>query len=133
MSVAHRYRCVSVIRLEAWSRRLDSDSTGQADIVSADVVTPTYTDQLYDVTPAALRGFLVGWPDPRSPETHARLLHSSFAAIVAMHERLADLYMVDLLCDDDVAPFYERVGGFTRAGGFIHRNYAMQSGASLDA
>lgn len=144
--------------------------------MSADVVTPIYTDQLDDVTPAALRGFFVGWPDPPSPETHARLLHSSFAAIIATHdgrvigfitavsdgvlsayipllevlpefqghgigaelvrrmrERLADLYMVDLLCDDDVAPFYERVGGFTRAGGFIHRNYAMQSGASLDA
>lgn len=50
-----------------------------------------------------------------------------------MRERLANLYMVDLLCDDDVAPFDERVGGFTRAGGFIHRNYARQSGAPRDA
>ncbi len=154
-------------------RRLDSESTGQAEPVSADVVSPIYTDVLDDVTPAALRGFFVGWPDPPTPDTHLRLLHASHAAILAieggrvigfvtaisdgvlsayipllevlpehqgrgigielvrrMRDRLAGLYMLDLLCDDDVAPFYERVGGFLRTGGFIHRNYAMQSGAS---
>jgi ribosomal protein S18 acetylase RimI-like enzyme len=144
--------------------------------VSAELVSPTYTDVVDGVTPAALRGFFVGWPDAPSPETHVRLLHSSYAAIVAQHdgrvvgfitavsdgvlsayipllevlpefqgrgigaelvrrmrERLADLYMVDLLCDDEVAPFYERVGGFQRAGGFALRNYRMQSGAPIDA
>ncbi len=30
-----------------------------------------------------------------------------------------------------VAPFYERLDGFTRAGGFAARNYAAQSGASM--
>lgn len=176
MSVAHRYRWVSVNGVESRSARLDSDATGQVDVVSAAVVSPTYTDAIDSVSPAALRGFFVGWPDPPSPETHLRLLHSSYAAIVAidgarvvgfitaisdgvlsayvpllevlpehqgrgigvelvrrMRERLANLYMVDLLCDDDVAPFYERVGGFQRAGGFALRNYPMQSGAPLDA
>jgi GNAT superfamily N-acetyltransferase len=175
VSVAHRYRCLSVELLEARIAWLDSRCSGQVDNVSADVISPRYTDSLDGVTPAALRGFFVGWPDPPSPETHLRLLRSSYAAIVAIHdervvgfitaisdgvlsayvpllevlpehqgsgmgaelvrrmqERLANLYMVDLLCDDDVAPFYERVGGFQRAGGFSRRTYAMQSGIADD-
>lgn len=167
---------MSVTRLQARNWWLDSTPTGQAEGVSADVVSPIYTDVLDGVTPAALRGFFVGWPDPPSPDTHLRLLHESHAVILAiedervigfitaisdgvlsayipllevlpehrgrgigielarrMRDRLAGLYMVDLLCDDDVAPFYERVGGFTRAGGFSHRSYAMQSGAPTDA
>lgn len=151
---------------------MDSQSTGQADDVSADVSSPTYTDAIQDVTPAELRGFFVGWPEPPSPETHLRMLHSSYATIIAledgrvigfvtaisdgvlsayvpllevlpehqgrgigaelvrrMRDRLAHLYMVDLVCDEDVAPFYERIGGFQRAVGFARRNYPMQSGA----
>ena len=34
---------------------------------------------------------------------------------------LADLYMVDLICDDDVAPFYERLG-LVRLTGMARRN-----------
>lgn len=37
------------------------------------------------------------------------------------------LYMVDLLCDEDVVPFYERLG-LRRAVGMARRNYATQSG-----
>ena len=44
-----------------------------------------------------------------------------------MVERLRGLYMVDLLCDPDVQPFYER-GGFRRATGMCLRNYDRQSG-----
>ena len=40
---------------------------------------------------------------------------------------LGDLYMVDVMCDDEVAPFYERLG-LQRAGGVIRRNYTRQSG-----
>lgn len=40
---------------------------------------------------------------------------------------LSDLYMVDVMCDDDVAGFYAKLG-LTRAGGFVKRNYARQSG-----
>ena len=40
---------------------------------------------------------------------------------------LDHLYMVDVMCDDEVAPFYERLG-LRRAGGLIRRNYARQSG-----
>jgi ribosomal protein S18 acetylase RimI-like enzyme len=36
---------------------------------------------------------------------------------------LADLYMIDVMCDADVLPFYERLG-FTAAGGGIIRNYS---------
>ena len=37
------------------------------------------------------------------------------------------LYMVDLLCDPEVQPFYDRFG-LQRAEGMLHRNYARQSG-----
>ena len=35
-------------------------------------------------------------------------------------------YMVDLICDDDLHPFYERLG-FRRHAGMIRRNYERQS------
>jgi ribosomal protein S18 acetylase RimI-like enzyme len=41
---------------------------------------------------------------------------------------LDHLYMVDVMCDDEVVPFYERLG-LQRAGGLIRRNYSRQSGA----
>jgi ribosomal protein S18 acetylase RimI-like enzyme len=31
--------------------------------------------------------------------------------ITAMLDRLEDCYMIDLVCDDEVVPFYERLGG----------------------
>ena len=44
-----------------------------------------------------------------------------------MLESLGGLYMVDLLCDDDLQAFYERVG-MRRSQGMMVRNYARQSG-----
>lgn len=41
--------------------------------------------------------------------------------------RLDDLYMVDLGCDPDLRPFYERLG-FTASLLMARRNYARQSG-----
>jgi GNAT superfamily N-acetyltransferase len=45
-----------------------------------------------------------------------------------MLARLRHLYMIDLICDTDVQPFYERLGmrPFT---GMILRNYDRQAGA----
>jgi ribosomal protein S18 acetylase RimI-like enzyme len=43
-------------------------------------------------------------------------------------ERLRTLYMIDVLCDPEVQPFYER-SGMMRASGMIVRNYDRQSGA----
>jgi ribosomal protein S18 acetylase RimI-like enzyme len=40
---------------------------------------------------------------------------------------LADIYMVDLLCDADLQPYYERFG-MGRAVGMLVRNYGRQSG-----
>ncbi len=31
--------------------------------------------------------------------------------VTALLERLRSCYMIDLVCDDDVVPFYERLGG----------------------
>lgn len=45
-----------------------------------------------------------------------------------MLARLSHLYGIDLLCDDDVRPFYERLG-MRPAGGMMIRNYGNQSGA----
>ncbi|MEZ4521805.1 MAG: GNAT family N-acetyltransferase [Thermomicrobiales bacterium] len=41
---------------------------------------------------------------------------------------LQHLYQIDLMCDDDVRPFYERLG-MKPAGGMIIRNYDRQSAA----
>lgn len=40
--------------------------------------------------------------------------------------RLSHLYMVDLICDDDVKPFYARLG-LRPVGGMVIRNYARQA------
>ncbi len=40
---------------------------------------------------------------------------------------LADVYMVDLLCDVDLQPYYERLGMKPATGMFV-RNYGAQSG-----
>ncbi len=43
-----------------------------------------------------------------------------------MLEKLQHLYMVDLMCDEDVQPFYEKVG-MRPYQGMIYRNYRRQS------
>lgn len=44
-----------------------------------------------------------------------------------MLDKLRHLYMIDLMCDPDVQPFYERLG-LRRYSGMIYRNYERQSG-----
>jgi ribosomal protein S18 acetylase RimI-like enzyme len=44
-----------------------------------------------------------------------------------MLKELDEIYMVDLICDKDLQPFYEKVG-MLKAAGMIVRNYEMQSG-----
>ena len=46
-----------------------------------------------------------------------------------MLERLNHLYMIDLLCDENVQPFYAR-HGMKPAVGMLIRNYDRQSGGS---
>lgn len=46
-----------------------------------------------------------------------------------MLEKLSHLYMIDLLCDEDVQPFYERLG-MVPAPGMMIRNYKRQSGSN---
>ena len=45
-----------------------------------------------------------------------------------MLERLSSYYMVDLLCDPDLQPFYEQAG-MRRANGMFLRNHDKQGGA----
>lgn len=44
-----------------------------------------------------------------------------------MIEKLKGIYMVDLLCDPDLQPFYEKLG-MRKAQGMLIRNYEHQSG-----
>ena len=43
-------------------------------------------------------------------------------------DQLQHIYMIDLICDPDVQPFYDRLG-MMRYTGMIERNYDRQSGA----
>lgn len=44
-----------------------------------------------------------------------------------MNKRLGDLYMIDLLCDEELQKFYERKG-MRKASGMMIRHYANQAG-----
>jgi len=44
-----------------------------------------------------------------------------------MLDDLSSLYMVDVMCDEEVVPFYEHLG-LRRATGVIRRTYSRQSG-----
>ncbi|GAM12255.1 GNAT family N-acetyltransferase [Mesobacillus selenatarsenatis] len=48
-----------------------------------------------------------------------------------MMTELADIYMIDLCCDDDLVPYYEKLG-MVKANGMILRNYEMQSGIKAE-
>lgn len=49
-----------------------------------------------------------------------------------MTARLSDVYMVDAVCDEDVAPFYAKLG-FARLAGMALRNRARQSAPAAAA
>ncbi len=47
--------------------------------------------------------------------------------VTRMVEQLNGIYMIDLMCDDDVVPFYQKLG-MGQATGMYFRNYQNQSG-----
>ncbi|MEO6694391.1 MAG: GNAT family N-acetyltransferase [Ignavibacteria bacterium] len=47
--------------------------------------------------------------------------------VTRMFEKLKDCYMIDILCDEDVQGFYEKLG-MKKSTGMIIRNYKKQSG-----
>lgn len=47
-----------------------------------------------------------------------------------MLSKLDGLYMIDVACDDDVVPFYERLGFRQSGASMIRRDYEAQSGRS---
>lgn len=47
--------------------------------------------------------------------------------VVKMQQALSHLYMVDLLCDKELIPYYEKLGMHKAQGVFL-RNYERQSG-----
>ncbi len=58
------------------------------------------------------------------PEWQERGIGSSLVS--AMLGRLGDCYMIDLACDDNLVPFYSRVGG-SRLNAISWRNYERLS------
>ncbi|MDR9744574.1 GNAT family N-acetyltransferase [Paenibacillus taichungensis] len=48
--------------------------------------------------------------------------------IKRMFNRLGDLYMIDLLCDNELQEFYEKQG-MQKASGMVIRHYQNQAGA----
>ena len=47
-----------------------------------------------------------------------------------MKEELSHLYMIDLLCDEELLPYYEKQG-MTKATGALIRNYKNQNGTTI--
>ncbi|MFS0784539.1 GNAT family N-acetyltransferase [Bacillus sp. 1P06AnD] len=47
--------------------------------------------------------------------------------VLHMLEELNCFYMIDLMCDQDLVPYYEKLG-LVKANGMIARNYGIQSG-----
>ncbi|MBE1556225.1 GNAT family N-acetyltransferase [Sporosarcina limicola] len=45
-----------------------------------------------------------------------------------MLKELDDIYMIDLCCDNDLVPYYDKLG-MMQTNGMILRNYKMQSGS----
>ena len=132
----------------------------------------TYTDTFEGLTPADVRGFFVGWPNPPSEETFLRILDGSDVIVLAiddttghvvgfinaitdgvlaayipllevlpeyqgqkigtelvkrMLDKLEPYYMVDLVCDEPVVPFYQRFE-LPRATAMAARRFDRQSG-----
>jgi len=100
----------------------------------------SYTTSPEGITPDMLRGFFVGFITAITD--HVSCAYVPHLEVVPDHqgngigselvrrmvELLDGLYMVDLLCDPDVQPFYER-SGFRRATGMCLRNYDYHSGS----
>lgn len=47
--------------------------------------------------------------------------------VKVMLKELEDMYMVDLCCDDDLVPYYEKLG-MLKSNGMLVRNFGRQSG-----
>ena len=135
-----------------------------------------YVDTPEGITPARLRGFFVGWPNPPSPDTHLEILKGGSQVVLAMDDetgnvvgfvyaisdgvlsayipllevlpeyqkrgigsqlmrrllaKLDGLYMVDLLCDTETQPFYEKLGMRPMSAMMI-RDFECQSGKRRD-
>lgn len=50
--------------------------------------------------------------------------------IKQMLKELGDIYMIDLLCDENLQPYYEKFGMY-KSTGMLVRNFHMQSGKKV--
>ncbi len=63
------------------------------------------------------------------PQYHNQGIGSEL--VKRMLKELDDFYMVDLLCDEDLQLFYEKLGMF-KSQGMMIRNYKYQSGRNIE-
>lgn len=78
-----------------------------------------YTDSLDNITPDALQGFFLGWPNPPTPDTHLRILQGSYGVLLALNENGAVVGFITAISDGvsaayiphlEVLPDYQHQG-----------------------
>ena len=66
----------------------------------------TYTDSLEDISASELQGFFVGWPNPPTPDTHLKLLRSSYEVELAIDEQTSQVVGFITAISDGVLSAY---------------------------
>ena len=90
-----------------------------------------FFNDLNTITADNLRGgFFEGWASPLIEVLPSHRGDGIGSELMRrLLEQLDGLYMIDVMCDEDVFPFYEHFG-FQRAGGGIIRNYEWRRTAA---
>ena len=94
------------------------------------VAVPTHSSRVVGFITALSDGVLSAYIPHLEviPEFRGKGIGS--ALVRAMLERLDGTYMIDVVCDPDVQPFYDALG-FRRAAAMVVRNYVAQSGRAI--
>ena len=105
---------------EGWSPK-PSEGRILAALTGADTVALAWEgDRLVGFATAITDGAMFAYLPLVEVVADRRGVGIGSALIRDLHERHRDLYGLDLCCDDDVVPFYERLG-LTRVNGMIVR------------
>ncbi len=97
----------------------------------------TYTNNLNLLHESNMKGFFVGWPKSPNQATFKKLLLNSDKVILALEGNkligfitaITDHTLIDLVCDQALTPFYQRLG-FSASNAMVIRKYNNQDGIS---
>lgn len=117
---------------EGWPNKPDEN------ILRKSIENATYTVLAIDAENNKLAGYITALSDNvlsayipflevRPEYQHNRIGHTLVKKILS---QLDHLYMIDLICDNELADFYKEAG-FVSWHGMIKRNYANQSGCKI--